>query len=248
MRLALATLWILTGSAITAGIYWGFLNTPESTVWSLIVSAILSVVALVMASITANGAIAIWTHGAWSVGIRRAMQATGAAIPAGLIVLLMWWITTHAETWIAMRSGQISAIFIARFGIADVTWIFTATHYVAVWFRWVISALLSLSLMAGIVAMGWSAVGQFSWLRRALHPRAIVVATFWFLLLIALPWMYVVPWRPKGLPASSVEFAFIVAKLSITAILFAIGAALITYEASRTTPRPMEPSPAVVPA
>jgi hypothetical protein len=248
MRLALATLWILTGSAITAGIYWGFLNTPESTVWTLIISAILSMVALVMAAITANGAIAIWTHGASSAGIRRAMQATGGAIPAGLIVLLMWWVTTHAETWIAMRSGQISAIFIARFGIADVTWLFKATHVIAVWFRWVISALLSLSLMAGIVTTGWSALGQFSWLRRALHPRAIVIATVWFALLIALPWMYLVPWRPKALPASSMEFAFIVAKLSITAILFAIGAALIAYEASRVKTQTADPSTGVAAA
>jgi hypothetical protein len=50
--------------------------------------------------------------------------------------------------------------------------------------------------------------------------------------------MYLVPWRPKGLPPSSVEFAFIVAKLSLSAILFAIGAALITYEASRVPSAP----------
>ncbi len=39
MRLALATVWILIGSALTAGVYWIFLITPESTVWSLLASA-----------------------------------------------------------------------------------------------------------------------------------------------------------------------------------------------------------------
>jgi hypothetical protein len=110
------------------------------------------------------------------------------------------------------------------------------------------SALLALSLIAGFVAMGWSALGQFAWLRRALRPRTIAMATVWFVLLMALPWIYLVPWRPTQVPASSIELAFIVVKLSASAILFAIGAALITYEASRASnPRP-DPSAAAVAA
>jgi len=242
MRIALATLWILTGSAVTAGIYWGFLNTPESTVWALMASAVLAGVTLALAGFTATGAIAMLTHGASLTGIRRALHAIASVIPAALIVLMMWWITRHAETWLAMRNGQISAWFIARFGVADLTWMFTAARYVAQWFRWVFSALLALSLMAGFVAIGWSALAQAAWLRRAVRPRALVLATVWFVILIALPWLYLVPWRPKGLPATSAEFAFIVAKLSVSAILFAVGAALITHEASRV------PSPPVVAA
>jgi hypothetical protein len=237
MRLALATLWILTGSALTAGVYWGFLSTPESTVGTLIVSAILAAIALAMAGVTASGAITIWSHGASLAGIGRAMRSSLGVIPAALLILLVWWVAERAETWIAMRSGQISAIFIARFGIADISRLFTATHYIANWFRWAVSPLMALSLMAGIAGIGWAALGQAAWLRRALHPRALIVATFWFVVLIALPWIYLVPWRPKGIPASSVEFAFIVAKLSVTAILFAIGAALIVNEASRL-PKP----------
>jgi hypothetical protein len=238
MRIALATLWILTGSAITAGIYWGFLNTPESTVWALAASALLAGVTLALAGFTATGAIAMLTYGASLTAIRRALLAIGCVIPAALIVVMMWWLTTNGETWLAMRNGQISAWFIARFGIADVTWMFKAVHYVAQWLRWVVAALLALSLMAGCVAIGWRALGQAAWLRRALHPRALVLATVWFVLLIAVPWTYLVPWRPKGLPPTSAEFAFIVAKLSLTAILFAIGAALITFEASRVKPAP----------
>ena len=70
-----------------------------------------------------------------------------------------------------------------------------------------------------------------------LRPRhgalgALLVATVCFVVLIAVPWIYLVPWRPKELPASSVEAAFIAAKLSLSAVLFAIGAALIAREAS----------------
>jgi hypothetical protein len=239
MRIALATLWILTGSAITAGIYWGFLNTPESTVSALILSAVLAGITLALAGFTITGAIAMLAHGASIAGLRRAVQAIGSVIPALAIVLIAWWITTHAEAWFAMRNGQINAWFIARFGLADVTWLFTALRYIGQWFRWIVATLLALSLMAGFVAIGWPALTQAAWLRRALRPRALLLATVWFVVLIALPWMYLVPWRPKGISPTSGEFAFIVAKLSISAILFAIGAALIVYEASRVPASPV---------
>jgi hypothetical protein len=241
MRFLLATLWLLLGAALTTGVYWGFLVTPESTIWTLMLSAVLAVAALAMAGLTANGAIAILTGGASVEGLRRAMRAIPGVIPAGLIVLLVWWMTARAETWVAMRSGQISAWFIARLGWDDVSWLFTTIRYIAQWLRCVIAALLALSLMAGIVAIGWRALPQATWIRRALHPRAIVVATLSIVVLVALPWMYLVPWRPKSLPSSSVEFVFIVAKLSLSAILFAIAAALVAREASRSDSVPPDP-------
>lgn len=233
MRLALATLWLLTGGAITAGVYWLFLNTPESTVWMLIASALLAAVALALAGFTASGAVAVLSHGVSIDAVRRGARAIPGVIPAAVIIVMTWWLADHAETWFAMRSGQINAWFIARFGWADVTWLFTAIRYAADWFRWLVAPLLALSLMAGLVATGWPALGRAAWLRRPLHPRTLILSTFWLVALIALPWLYLVPWRPKTLPASSVEFAFIVIKLSLTAILFAIGAALIASEASR---------------
>ena len=238
MKFLLATLWVLLGAALTAGVYWGFLITPESTVWTLMMSAVLAIVALAMAGLTANGALAILSGGVSAAGMTRALKAIPAVVPAALIVLLIWWITARAETWIAMRNGQISAWFIARFGWDDISWLFTTIRYIAQWLRWVIAALLVLSLLAAVVAGGWRALAQFAWVRRALHPRAVIVATLLFVALIALPWLYLVPWRPKGLPASSVEFAFIVAKLSLSAILVAIGTALIAREASLTQKEP----------
>ena len=239
MRLALATLWILVGSALTAGVYWGFLITPESTIWALMVSGVLALVALALVGLTASGAIAMWWHGASLTALRRAVTSIPGVFPAALIVLVIWGLANRAEVWIAMRSGQINAWFIARFGWDDMSWLFTAIGYAADWFRWVIAALLALSLMAGFVAIGWRTLAQAAWLRRALRPRAIAAATLWFGGLIALPWIYLVPWRPEGLPPTSIEFAFIVAKLSVSAILFAIGAALVVYEASRLPPPPI---------
>jgi len=245
MRLALATLWIMVGGVLTAAAYWGFLVTPESTVWALMMSAVLAGVALALAGLTASGAIAMWWHGASLTAVRRAVRSIPGVIPAALIVLLIWWLANRVEIWIALRNGQINAWFIARFGWDDMSWLFTAIGYIADWFRWVIAALLALSLMAGFVAIGWRALAQAAWLRRALRPRAMAAATLWFGGLIALPWIYLLPWHPRSLPPTSIEFAFIVAKLSLSAILFAIGAALVAYEASRLPVSPTDPSSAV---
>ena len=244
MRLALATIWILVGSALTAGVYWAFLITPESTIWTLMISAVLALVALALVGLTASGAIAMWWHGASAASLRRAARSVPGVVPAALIVLLVWWLANRAETWVAMRSGQISAWFIARFGWDDMSWLFAVIGYAADWLRWVFAALLALSLMAGFVSIGWRALTQAAWFRRALRPRAIAAATLWFGSLIALPWIYLVPWRPAGLPPTSIEFAFIVAKLSIVAILLATGAALMIYEASRVPLSPSDPGSA----
>ena len=214
MRLLLVASWILTGAALTAAVYWGFLNTPESTVWALMVSAVLALLALAVIGFTAAGAITMWS-GASIGGVKSALRSIPGVVPAALVVLLIWWIAQRGETWIAMRSGQINAWFIARFGWDDMSWLFTAIGIVADWFRWVIAALLALSLMAGFVAIGWRALAQPAWVRRALRPRAVAGATLWFGALIALPWLYLVPWRPQGLPPTSIELAFIIAKLTI---------------------------------
>lgn len=236
MRLALATLWVLVGSVLTAAIYWAFLITPESTVWTLVAQAILALIALALAGLTASGAIAMWWPGASLAGVKRAVQAIPGVIPAAVIVWVIWWIAHRAEVWITMRSGQINAWFIARFGWDDMSWLFTAIGIAADWFRWVIAALLALSLMAGFVAIGWRTLAEAAWLWRALRPRAIAAATLWFGALIALPWLYLLPWRPENLPPTSIELAFIVAKLSVSAILFALGAALVAREAANWAP------------
>jgi hypothetical protein len=60
------------------------------------------------------------------------------------------------------------------------------------------------------------------------------VSTLLFAVFVAAPWLYLTPWRPEGLPATSIELAFVIAKLAVTALLMAIGIALIIRQATLT--------------
>ncbi len=241
MKFFVAIVWILAGVAISGGVYWLFLTTPESTVWALITSAVLAIVALMLAGFTITGAIAILSNGISRATLMRAMRAIPSIVPALIIVLIIWWMTIRVETWFGMRNGQINAWFIAKFGWDDVSWLFRLIRYTAMWFRWIVASMLALSLMTGFVIVGARAIAQFAWLRRALRPRALVLSTLVFIVLIALPWKYLVPWRPAGLPATSIEMAFIATKLSVAAVMAAIAIAVMIREASGTVPPPRDP-------
>ena len=241
MRLALATIWILIGVAIAGALYWGFLITPVSTAFALGTTALLALAVLALLGVIFNGAIEIWSRGFSLAGVRRSLASIASIVPAGLIILLLWWLTSRAEGFIAESSGQINAWFIARFGWDNISWLFTSIRYVAMWLRWVLGAMLALSLMAGMLALGWRAIGQGAWITRALRPRALLIATLCFGILIVLPWAYLVPWRPANLPATNIEMVFIVSKLSIAAILAAIGLALVAREAALSPAVPDSP-------
>jgi len=235
-RLVWATLWMLIGGALTGGVYWGFLNTPESSVGSLLLSALLAVVSLALAGITINGALETWERGSSRAGVRRAAVNAPAILPALAIVFVLWWIAGRGAGWVFAHSGEISAWFIARFGREDVSALFTGVTWIARWLRWVVGPLLALSFLASIGAAGWSSAFGLRWIRHAMSPLRLILATVWFGVLVAVPWVYLAPWRPRGLPAVSVELAFIAAKLLITGVLMAMGVALMIRQAAPEAP------------
>ena len=241
MTLVLVTTWILVGAAATGGAYWGFLNTPESTGFTIASSALLVLLTLALLSMTINGAIYLWVNGPSSRALKRSFAVIPAVIPALLVFALLWWLASRLDTWVALRSGEINAWFIATFGWDDMSWLFTAIGFFTTWMRWVLGALLAVSLMGGLAVIGWRAATRVQWLRRGLRPRALALATVWFVILIVLPWRYLVPWRPDGVPPTGAELAFIVGKLAIAAILMAVGVALMIYEATRLPLTPIDP-------
>ena len=242
MRLVTVTLWILAGAALSGGAYWSFLITPESTIWSLAVSTLLLLTALFLAAITISGAIVGWRHGLSTGHVRTAVAGVPAVVPAALIIALLWWLTGSVTDRVTIYSGPISAWFIAAFGWDDVWWLFTGIHWLARWLKWVVAPMLAVSLMAGILAEGWRTLAGHRWITGAVAPWPLGMATIAFGVLIAAPWVYLTPWRPDGLPATSLELAFIIAKLSATALLMATGVALIIRQAAWTTSTPSSAS------
>lgn len=244
MKLLLVTTWILFGAAATGGAYWGFLNTPESTVFTIASSVLLVLLTMALLAMTINGAILLWVNGPSARALKRSFKVIPAIVPALLVFALFWWLAYRIDTWVALRSGEINAWFIATFGWDNISWLFTSIRFFTAWMRWVLGALLAVSLMGGLAVVGWRAATRAQWLRRALRPRALALATLWFVVLIVLPWLYLVPWRPNWVPPTGAELAFIVGKLSIAAILMAIGVALMIYEVTRLPLTPLDPKEA----
>ena len=232
MRLVSVTLWILAGAALTGGAYWSFLVTPESTVGALAASSLLIITAAFLAAVTVGGAILGWRDGLSASHLRTTIAGVPAAIPGALVVFAVWWLVGRATDSVTIYSGQINAWFIASFGWDDVSWLFTGIAWFSVWLKWVVAPMLALSLMASVLVAGWRTLTGMRWVTRALAPLSLGIATIAFGVLIAAPWTYLTPWRPEGLPATSIELAFIIAKLSVTALLMASGLALIIRQAT----------------
>lgn len=242
MRLAGVTVWILVGAALTGGAYWTFLITPESTLWSLAVSGLMLVTAVFLLALTVSGAIAGWRRGMSAHHLRTALGGVPAIAPAALTVVLVWWLVGNATDRVAIFSGPINAWFIASLGWDEVSWLFTGINWLALWLKWVVAPVLAVSMMAGIIGSGWRTLAHLSWARHALSPLTLGLATLTTGALVSAPWIYLVPWRPGGLPATSLELGFIIAKLALTALLMAIGVALIIRQATWTTSTPSSAS------
>jgi len=244
VKLLAVTVWVVVGAAATGAAYWAFLITPESTMGTLAVSALLLLTASLLAAFAIAGAIAGWRHALSSRSLRAAVSGVPAIVPAAFIITLVWWLAGGVTDGVSIYSGQISAWFIATFGWSDVSWLFTGIDWLALWVKWVVAPLLGVSIMADIMANGWRAVVRPRWLGHALGPIRLGMATLIFAGLVAAPWVYLTPWRPQGLPATSVELLFIIAKLSATALLMAIGVALFIRQ---SMPLPQHPGTPVLP-
>jgi hypothetical protein len=242
MRLVTVTLWLLAGAALTAGVYWSFLITPESTVWSLGASALLLLTAAFLLALTISGAAVGWRHGVSSSHIRTAVVAAPGMVPAALVAGLVWWLGGSITDRMALYSGPINAWFIASFGWDDVSWLFTGVTWLAGWLKWVVGPVLALTLMGAILADGWRGAASAGWIKRALSPMPLATATVLFAALVAAPWTYLTPWRPADLPPTSLELGFVIAKLAVTALLMAVGVALIIRQATWTTSTPSSAS------
>jgi hypothetical protein len=229
--LAGTTLVGLAGAAATAAIYWGLLNTPESTGMLLALSALLALAAAVTAALTIGVVLLAWSGGGLSRTVfLQALRALPACVLPALLVVGIWWLALRGTGRVEAASGEISAWFIARFGWADVTWLFRAIAWIGWWLRWVVAPFVALVWWRSMVVHGWRPTRAL--VREALRPAGVAMATVIVLLLVWLPWSQLVPWRPRAVTPGTGELAFVAAKLGLVALLSAIGWSLVARTAA----------------
>ena len=220
-RLAHVTAVLGCGTVLTAALFWGLLNTPEANVLMLGLSALLGLTVLACASVTISTAVLV----ARDVASRDALSAGPGAVGWFLLAFaplaLAWLAIGRFDSWVAAHQGEINAWFIARFGWADVSWLMRAELWISRWLRWAMLPVLSLSLLAACLTRE----RHRAWVRRALHWRTMLAATFAFAVLMALPWQ-LTTWRPE-LPSTWVQPAVAALRLGTACILALIGTALL---------------------
>jgi hypothetical protein len=229
-RTLVIAVWLAVGAALLGGLYWLFLNTPESNALTLTASALLVMLIVATAAIVANVAVLLALGGTVLSSLRPATRYGGwflaVAFPASAIV----WAITLGESWTAQRSGEISAWFIAQVGWSDITPFFTAERYISVWLRWVLVPVASTALLASRLAPADGA--RRRWLAGIWHWRTLAIATLAFVMLVALPWRAAF-WRTAGLPPTWIEPAVAVIRLTIVTMLIAIGFAVMVMASAR---------------
>jgi hypothetical protein len=225
-RLAIVSAWLLGGNALWFAIFWGLLHVPESSVWMLALSAFLALVLIAVGGAVLAGASAAWDQ------VRPPAQSllggarlVPAALAAALLFGVVWWLTGVVFDWHTRIAGQIDAWVIARTGRPNARWIHFTIFWVTLWVRWSIGLTLASSLLAALVTDGAAALRSGARLRAALAPARWLTITFWFVLLVAIPWHLVV-WRPARL-SLAVEPWFVGAKLATIAVAMAMGWALV---------------------
>ena len=225
------TLVLLGGALASAALYWGFLNTPESTAWMLALSAFLLFSALVVASIAIGTVLLAWHSGRVArpvvVGALRGLPA--CVLPA-LLLIAVWGLVLRGDAWVSTYSGEISAWFIARLDWSDVSWLFRALDWVSLWLRWVVAPFIALVWWRSILVRGWKPTGAL--VRESLHPLGVLVATVIVGALVWAPWTQLAPWRPRGVTPGTIELVFVGVKLGLVAVLSALGWSLVARTAA----------------
>ncbi len=233
-RLAEAAAWLAASGLMAIGLYWAFLNTPESRVTTLALSATLVLAMILVVAIGASATV-LFVLGqsrgsSIAAGARRAYWFVTIAVAAAALV----WAVFQLDAWVMRHAGEISAWFIATFNLPDVSLLFRAESYLSLWLRWVVIPSGLIAALASALTKGGHALVSTTWMRAAWRWQTLAMATGAFLLLIVLPW-YVVAWRPTmGVPVSMQALVAGI-RLLATGVAMAVGAAIMLSTAARAT-------------
>lgn len=216
--------WLGAGAILLSGVYWLFLNTPETNTMTLGTSVLLLIVLLVLSALVVNGAVLMARGVALVPSMARGVRGLSWFLAVVVPLVGIWLLLTAAQSWVTDHSGEINAWFIATFGIADISALLTAEAWVMRWLGWVAVPLAGVSLLAACLEHGRHGFAD-AWLRRAWHWRTLALATVVFVVFFVLPWR-LTAWRPD-VPPTWVEPTVAALRLTAVLLLWSFGAALL---------------------
>ncbi len=205
--------WIALGHVAIGGLYWALLQVPESNVFMLALSVIVALLLILSAAIVEIGGLSLWT-GSIRDALARAVRRAAWIAPAAVLFLVVWQVLSTIHGSYQSHATELDAWLLLKAGWTRTAWI----HRTVAWVFWFLSygvgLSLALSLLARTCSEGPQALARLAWLRQGLWWRQVLVITVAVLIGMVLPWQYVY-WRPRRLPASWVEPAFLAAKLFV---------------------------------
>ncbi|MEQ1758012.1 MAG: hypothetical protein ABL986_06805 [Vicinamibacterales bacterium] len=235
-RVLEVTGWLAGAALAGGGLYWGFLNAPESSAPMLALSTLLIVALAGVAAVIGSAAILRVLGQPRRSSLVQGARRAHWFLLAALCGAALGWVVLRADAWVGGHSGEISAWFIATLNWSDVTRLFDIERWLSAWLRWVVIPLAMLSAVAAVLEGGAGHLFSSRWLHRAWGWRSIAAGTLAFLVLIELPWRFAY-WRPEtGLPVS-VEPAVAGARLALIALASILGAAVLLVTAARPASR-----------
>ncbi len=235
-QVAFVLLWVLVGHGMAAAAWFGLINTPESNILMLAVSASLVVVgALVLLWTSASAARAlVVSRPPW-----RGLSVVTAMLPGALLGVLVVGVLCGLagwfEGWWTAHAGQVDAAAIAAGDVTDTAWLHEAVRWTVALVQWVLVPTWLATSLAWAAAYGTRHVASMKWLLVGLHPRVVVVALVAVVMLVWLPWQGVY-WRPASL-RTSLEPAFIVLKLGTLYVAANLAWVLVLAETVRLVRR-----------
>lgn len=249
------TLWLAVGHLVIGALFWALLHVPESTIWTLALSAALALVLVFITAIVESIAIRSWQIGDGRPegqplreeqlhprsGRALALPSFVRSLPYGralagflvasLIFLLFYRLTGRASTWWSIHHGEVEAWLMMRTRSPRTAWLLASGG----WLIWIVRYPFALSLSVGLVGAwvrGTMPAHPLRWIRSAVHWRPILGIGLALLIFVVLPWQLVY-WRPRSLPANWLEPLFVGTKLFFIYVLMNIGWAIVLSAGAR---------------